>query len=102
VVALVGQSARAAIGGSYQQEVYLHSLFKDVANAYVQTMMAPEQARHLIDRVIRIAIRGTTFLLPLPATAGRGSGRGEEIARDQRAAAAAVWLCAFVAPPAAA
>jgi pyruvate dehydrogenase (quinone) len=55
VVALVGQSARAAMGGSYQQEVDLHSLFKDVANAYVQTMMAPEQARHLIDRAMRIA-----------------------------------------------
>src|SRR5712691_442535 len=55
VVAIVGQTSRAAMGGSYQQEVDLHSLFKDVANAYVQTMMAPEQARHLIDRAIRIA-----------------------------------------------
>ncbi|MDQ3887530.1 MAG: thiamine pyrophosphate-binding protein, partial [Actinomycetota bacterium] len=31
VVAIVGQTARTAIGGSEQQEVDLHSLFKDVA-----------------------------------------------------------------------
>lgn len=43
------------MGGSYQQEVDLHSLFKDVAGEYVQTAMAPAQIRHLIDRAIRIA-----------------------------------------------
>jgi pyruvate dehydrogenase (quinone) len=31
VVAIVGQSGRPLIGGSYQQEVDLHSLFKDRA-----------------------------------------------------------------------
>ena len=31
VVAIVGQSGRPSIGGSYQQEVDLHSLFKDRA-----------------------------------------------------------------------
>lgn len=31
VVAIVGQSARSALGGNYQQEVDLVSLFKDVA-----------------------------------------------------------------------
>ncbi|WP_242345663.1 thiamine pyrophosphate-requiring protein [Anaeromyxobacter terrae] len=56
VVAIVGQTARAAMGGSYQQEVDLHTLFKDVAGAYVQTMMVPSQARHLVDRAIRIAL----------------------------------------------
>jgi pyruvate dehydrogenase (quinone) len=55
VVAIVGQSSRSAIGGSYQQEVDLHALFKDVASEYVQTAMAPEQVRHLIDRAVRIA-----------------------------------------------
>lgn len=55
VVAIVGQSSREAMGGSYQQEVDLHSLFKDVASEYVQTAMAPAQIRHLIDRAIRIA-----------------------------------------------
>src|SRR3954468_14713486 len=32
VVAIVGQSSRKAIGGNYQQEVDLISLFKDVAH----------------------------------------------------------------------
>ena len=34
VVAIVGQQARTAIGASYQQEVDLQSLFKDVAGDY--------------------------------------------------------------------
>jgi pyruvate dehydrogenase (quinone) len=55
VVAIVGQQARAALGGAYQQEVDLTTLFKDVASEYVQVMMTPEQARHLVDRAIRIA-----------------------------------------------
>src|SRR5678809_548006 len=49
VVAIVGQSSRTAQGSDYQQEVDLHSLFKDVAGEYVQTAMAPAQMRHLID-----------------------------------------------------
>ncbi|HEY1692490.1 MAG TPA: thiamine pyrophosphate-requiring protein [Polyangiaceae bacterium] len=55
VVAIVGQSARTAMGGDYQQEVDLPSLFKDVAKEYVQTIMTPESARHVIDRAFRIA-----------------------------------------------
>lgn len=55
VVAIVGQQARASLGGSYQQEVDLGSLFKDVAGDFVHTMMVPEQTRHLIDRAMRIA-----------------------------------------------
>ena len=55
VVAIVGQSARAAIGGSFQQEVDLISLFKDVANEYVHMAASPEQVRHLVDRSMRIA-----------------------------------------------
>ena len=55
VVAIVGQQARASLGGSYQQEVDLGSLFKDVAGDYVHTMMVPEQTRHLIDRAMRVA-----------------------------------------------
>jgi pyruvate dehydrogenase (quinone) len=50
VLAIVGQTARAAMGGDYQQEVDLHSLFKDVAHEYVQTAMVPAQIRHLVDR----------------------------------------------------
>ena len=55
VVAIVGQSARMAMSGNYQQEVDLQSLFKDVAGEYVQTAMAPAQMRHLVDRAVRIA-----------------------------------------------
>jgi pyruvate dehydrogenase (quinone) len=55
VVAIVGQSSRMAIGGTYQQEVDLISLFKDVAHEYVHMAADPGQVRHLIDRAIRIA-----------------------------------------------
>jgi pyruvate dehydrogenase (quinone) len=55
VVAIVGQQARTAVGASYQQEVDLHSLFKDVASDFVATAMVPSQVRHLIDRAVRIA-----------------------------------------------
>ncbi|HET6439561.1 MAG TPA: thiamine pyrophosphate-requiring protein [Anaeromyxobacter sp.] len=60
VVAIVGQSARTAMGGDYQQEVDLQTLFKDVAHEYVQTMMVPAQARHLVDRAMRIALSERT------------------------------------------
>lgn len=55
VVALVGQPARSAMGGHYQQEVDLISLFKDVAHEFVHTATDSSQVRHLIDRAIRIA-----------------------------------------------
>src|SRR6201984_478091 len=55
VVAIVGQSGRAALGGDYQQEVDLVSLFKDVAHQYVHMATTPEQVRHLVDRAMRIA-----------------------------------------------
>ncbi|HEU5053500.1 MAG TPA: thiamine pyrophosphate-requiring protein [Hanamia sp.] len=55
VVAIVGQSSRMALGGDYQQEVDLMSLYKDVAKDYVHTLTTPEQAQQLVDRAIRIA-----------------------------------------------
>ena len=55
VVAIVGQQARTAIGASYQQEVDLQSLFKDVAGDFVAMAILPGQVRHLIDRAVRIA-----------------------------------------------
>jgi len=54
VLAIVGQQARAALGGQYQQEVDLPNLFKDVTE-YVQTIIVPAQARHVVDRAVRIA-----------------------------------------------
>ena len=56
VVAIVGQTARSAMGGSYQQEVDLLSLFKDVCSDYVQMCTVPQQLPNLIDRAIRIAL----------------------------------------------
>jgi len=55
VVAIVGQQARTALGGSYQQEVDLTSLYKDVAHEFVEMATTPQQMRHLVDRAIRIA-----------------------------------------------
>ncbi len=55
VVAIVGQQARAALGGDYQQEVDLVSLFKDVAGPYVHMCSVPAQLRQLVDRAMRIA-----------------------------------------------
>jgi pyruvate dehydrogenase (quinone) len=60
VVAIVGQQARAALGGSYQQEVDLKTLFKDVAHEFVETAMTAAQIRHLVDRAMRIALSQRT------------------------------------------
>src|SRR5579871_5582197 len=43
VVAIMGQQARAGLGGNYQQEVDLDALFKDVAHEFVQVAMSPAQ-----------------------------------------------------------
>jgi pyruvate dehydrogenase (quinone) len=77
VVAIVGQTSRSAMGGSYQQEVDLLSLFKDVAGAYVQMVTVPEQLPNVLDRAIRVALAErapTAIIIPsdvqeLPYTA---------------------------------
>jgi pyruvate dehydrogenase (quinone) len=56
VLAIVGQTNRSAMGGSYQQEVDLLSLFKDVASDYLQMVTVPEQLPNVLDRAIRIAL----------------------------------------------
>jgi pyruvate dehydrogenase (quinone) len=55
VVAIVGQQKRISLGAEYQQEVDLQVLFKDVSE-FVQVCMEPAQARHLVDRAVRIAL----------------------------------------------
>ncbi|GAA2728637.1 thiamine pyrophosphate-requiring protein [Streptomyces nogalater] len=55
VLAIVGQTNRTAMGGSYQQEVDLHSLYKDVASEFVETVTVPEQLPNVLDRAIRTA-----------------------------------------------
>ena len=67
VLAIVGQQARGAIGGHYQQEVDLAALFKDVAREFAFQASTPAQVRHLVDRAVRIAIaKRTVTVLILP------------------------------------
>src|SRR5207237_3612361 len=78
VVAIVGQQAMPALGGDYQQEVDLVTLFKDVAHEYVQMAMHPAQIRHLIDRAVRIALsqRTVTCVIVPNDLAAREAVRG--------------------------
>src|SRR5436305_3885102 len=55
VLAIVGQQAATSLGGHYQQEVDLVSLFKDVASEYVTMITHPEQLPMAVDRAVRIA-----------------------------------------------
>jgi len=67
VLAITGQQARDALGGHYQQEIDLPSLFKDVAGSYVQQAGMPAQVRHIVDRAVRVAVaerRVTAIILP--------------------------------------
>ncbi|MGQ0815002.1 MAG: thiamine pyrophosphate-requiring protein [Gemmatimonadota bacterium] len=54
VLAIVGQQARSALGGNYQQEVDLITLFKDVS-VYTQMVTVPAQLPDVVDRAMRIA-----------------------------------------------
>lgn len=56
IVAIVGQTERSAMGGSYQQEVDLQALLKDVASEYLVEVNVPEQLPLAIDRAIRTAL----------------------------------------------
>jgi pyruvate dehydrogenase (quinone) len=55
VVAIVGQTARSAMGGHYQQEVDLQTLFKDVASDYLVEVNVANQLPNALDRAIRTA-----------------------------------------------
>ncbi|MGW3354939.1 thiamine pyrophosphate-requiring protein [Streptomyces bungoensis] len=68
VLAIVGQTNRTAMGGSYQQEVDLHTLYKDVASDFVETVTVPEQLPNVLDRAIRTAFaRRSPTALIIPA-----------------------------------
>ncbi|MFD9685014.1 thiamine pyrophosphate-requiring protein [Kitasatospora sp. NPDC059088] len=68
VVAIVGQTDRSAMGGSYQQEVDLLSLYKDVASEFCEMVTVPAQLPNVLDRAIRIATtRRTVTALIVPA-----------------------------------
>lgn len=68
VVAIVGQTNRSAMGGSYQQEVDLLSLYKDVASEYCEMVTVPQQLPNVLDRALRIAYaRHTVTAVIIPA-----------------------------------
>ncbi|MGW6746134.1 thiamine pyrophosphate-requiring protein [Streptomyces sp. NPDC055025] len=68
VVAIVGQTNRSALGGSYQQEVDLLSLYKDVASDFCEMVTVPEQLPNVIDRALRTAhARRTVTAVIVPA-----------------------------------
>jgi pyruvate dehydrogenase (quinone) len=60
VVAIVGQQKRLSLGAAFQQEIDANTLFKDVGGDFVQVCMAPEQARHLVDRACKVALTNRT------------------------------------------
>lgn len=67
VVAIVGQQKRMSLGAAFQQEIDPMSLFKDVSSDFIQTCMAPVQARHLVDRACKVALTNrtvATIILP--------------------------------------
>ncbi|MBR8743752.1 thiamine pyrophosphate-requiring protein [Nocardiopsis sp. MG754419] len=67
VLSIVGQASRTAIGGAYQQEIDLHSLFKDVSSAFLETVNVPQQLPNVLDRAVRTALSErapTTVIIP--------------------------------------
>ncbi|MEU0403453.1 thiamine pyrophosphate-requiring protein [Streptomyces sp. NPDC006197] len=68
VVAIVGQTNRSAMGGSYQQEVDLMALYKDVASDFCETVTVAEQLPNVIDRAMRTAMaRRSVTAVIIPA-----------------------------------
>ncbi|MEU6419540.1 thiamine pyrophosphate-requiring protein [Streptomyces spiralis] len=68
VVAIVGQTNRSAMGGSYQQEVDLLNLYKDVASDFCEMVTVPEQLPNVLDRAMRTAMaRRSVTAVILPA-----------------------------------
>ncbi len=64
VVAIVGQAATTALGGAYQQEVDLQTLFRDVSE-YDATIASTSATRHVVDRAFRTAmgLRGVSTIV---------------------------------------
>ncbi|MFI2644023.1 thiamine pyrophosphate-requiring protein [Streptomyces sp. NPDC018610] len=68
VVAIVGQTNRSAMGGSYQQEIDLLSLYKDVASDFCEMVTVPEQLPNVLDRAMRTAMaRRSVCAVIIPA-----------------------------------
>src|SRR3954469_4024710 len=99
VLAIVGQQSRMALGGSYQQEVDLQTLFKDVAHEYCETALVPEQIRHLVDRAHRIALdqRAVTCLI-VPNDVGEAEAVPEPPRKHGTIHSSPGWSAARVVP----
>ncbi|PRW65440.1 thiamine pyrophosphate-requiring protein [Actinopolyspora mortivallis] len=61
VVAIVGQQGSTSLGGAYQQEIDLNSLYKDVASEYVQFVSTPQQLPNALDRAMRTSMAKRTL-----------------------------------------
>ena len=59
VLAIVGQTARSAMGGSYQQEIDLALAVQGLCHQFVEMRTVPQQLPNLIDRAIRVAAADT-------------------------------------------
>lgn len=68
MVAIVGQQGSTSLGGSYQQEIDLNSLYKDVASEFVQFVSTPQQLPNVLDRAMRTSMaKRTVTALIIPA-----------------------------------
>ena len=100
VLAVVGQQARMGLGGSYQQEVDLVTLFKDVAHEYVQMAYEPAQIRHLVDRAHRIALdQRTVTALIIPNDLAEEPAQEEPPREHGAVVSAPGYTPARVVPP---
>jgi pyruvate dehydrogenase (quinone) len=97
VVAIVGQQARTALGGSYQQEVDLVSLFQDVAE-YVELASHPAQVRHLVDRAMRTALAERTVTCVVLPTDVQNADAEEPAHEHGTVHSAAGWAPPRVVP----
>jgi pyruvate dehydrogenase (quinone) len=100
VVAIVGQAARLSLGGSFQQEVDLTTLFKDVAREYVQLLTVPAQVRHVIDRAMRIAMAERTVTAIIIPNDLQIEDAVEEVARVHGAVPSGIGYTTTAAVPA--
>ena len=102
VVAVLGQTALTALGGNYYQEVDLHSVYKDVGQAYIQTIADAAQVEHMVDRACRTALaeRAPTVLI-VPSDVQDREARPEAPDKHGFFHTSQVPSTAITAPPAA-
>src|SRR5690625_7357840 len=68
-----GQQSARSLGSDFQQEVALQAVFSDVCS-YCQIITEPAQARHVVDRAMRIAASEraiTCIIVPNDVQIGR-------------------------------